>query len=75
MAKNKTEPAHYAALAIQPKDVVIAWRLCFWLGNCLKYVCRRGTKAGESELDDLKKAKWYLDERIKQLEAEAQTNG
>ncbi len=75
MNDQKTEPAHYKALAIQPKDVVAAWRLCWWLGNCLKYLCRRGTKPGESELDDLRKARWFLDERIKQLEAEAEPNG
>ncbi len=71
MSDHKTEPSHYKTLAIQPKDVVVAWRLCFWLGNAVKYICRRGTKAGESELDDLRKASWYLNERIKQLEAEA----
>lgn len=68
---DKTQPTHYTSLAVQPKDVVRAWGLCFWLGNCVKYIARRGSKPGESELDDLLKARWYLDERIRELEMEA----
>lgn len=66
----KTEPAHYTTLTIQPIAAIKAWRLGFLLGNAVKYIARAGKKAGESELDDLRKAKFYLDERIKELEAE-----
>lgn len=40
----------------------------FCIGNALKYLLRAGKKSGESELDDLKKARWYLDRRIQQIE-------
>jgi hypothetical protein len=39
----------------------------FNLGNAVKYIWRYESKNG---LEDLKKAKWYLDDFIKQLEAE-----
>lgn len=33
----------------------------FCLGNCLKYVCRSGKKEPGKTLEDLEKARWYLD--------------
>ena len=42
--------------------------LNFNLGNVVKYIARAGQKQGESELKDLKKAVWYLNDYIKLLE-------
>lgn len=42
--------------------------LGFCLGNVIKYVLRHVQKAG---LEDLKKARWYLDREITRQEAEA----
>lgn len=39
--------------------------LGFCLGNVVKYVCRSNQKAG---LEDLKKAKWYLEREIASME-------
>lgn len=44
----------------------------FCLTNSYKYLYRAGIKEGESQGDDVKKAKWYFDwitapERVKQL--------
>lgn len=61
-------PAHYGG-ADNPYEaikVIEAWQLGFCLGNCLKYLCRAGKKG--TSLDDLKKARWYLDRHIKNLE-------
>lgn len=33
-------------------------------GNAVKYICRAGFKAPEKELEDLRKARWYLDREI-----------
>lgn len=41
---------------------------CFEIGNVIKYIWRAGLKENVSELVDLKKARWYLDSRIKTLE-------
>jgi hypothetical protein len=59
-------PAHYTFSAIEPIDVIEAWQLGFHLGNVLKYLARAGRKG--SRIDDLKKARWYLDREIKRLE-------
>lgn len=48
--------------------VIDAWELGFSLGNTVKYISRAGKKNSDKELEDLKKAKWYLDHHIKNLE-------
>jgi len=63
-------PAHYTFSAIEVIDVIEAWELGFHLGNVVKYVARAGRKG--SKLDDLKKARWYLNREIGRLEKEDQ---
>ena len=48
--------------------VIEAWGLGFCLGNVIKYIARHGKKS-EDVLNDLKKAAWYLNREIEQLEA------
>ena len=48
--------------------VIDAWQLGFCLGNTVKYISRAGKKDKEKELEDLKKALWYLQHHIEQLE-------
>lgn len=64
-------PAHYGG-ADDPYEaikVIRAWALGFCLGNTIKYICRAGRKDSARELEDLRKARWYLDEEIHQREA------
>ena len=62
-------PSHYIeGRAYEPIDVIEDWGLDFCLGNTVKYISRAGRK--NDTLEDLKKARWYLDRRIKQLEEE-----
>lgn len=60
-------PAHYGG-ADDPYEaikVIEAWGLGFCLGNTLKYISRAGKKGPKSQLvEDLKKARWYLDREI-----------
>lgn len=42
--------------------------LNFCRGNVVKYVARAGRKEPEKELEDLKKAAWYLAREIARLE-------
>lgn len=73
MADAKVDhPAHYggAGNVYEAIKVIRAWRLGFALGNAVKYIARAGKKNGESVLDDLRKARWYLDNEIATLEAE-----
>lgn len=48
--------------------VIEAWGLGFVLGNVVKYVARAGKKPGNSEVQDLKKARDYINKRIEKLE-------
>ena len=57
---------HYAKQRIQPWDAIIAWGLGFLDGNVVKYMARWKTKNG---LEDLKKARHYLDKLIEEEEA------
>lgn len=64
-------PSHYGGESnpYEAIKVIEAWRLGFNLGNAVKYVARAGKK-GEA-LEDLKKARWYLDREIANLEGAA----
>jgi len=63
-------PAHYGGDQIyEVIRVIEAWDLDFCLGNVVKYVSRAGKKDIDTELEDLKKAAWYLQRRIDQLES------
>jgi hypothetical protein len=59
-------PPHYT-FTIEVIDAIEAWGLDFRLANVVKYVARAAHKG--SQLDDLKKARWYLDRTIGKLEA------
>jgi hypothetical protein len=63
-------PLHYGG-ADNPYEaikVIEAWGLDFHLGNTVKYISRAGIKNPEKELEDLKKAAWYLQRRIDNLQ-------
>ena len=59
-------PTHYTFSPIEPISVVESWQLDFHLGNVVKYIARAGHKG--DKLQDLRKARWYLDRRIARLE-------
>lgn len=56
-------PSHYNSGAIEVICYIEdnGWAEGFCLGNCIKYLSRKGKKPGEGEIKDLLKAKWYLD--------------
>jgi len=60
-------PKHYNAGKIEVISVIEDWSLDFLLGNVIKYIGRSGKKIKSSELEDLLKAKWYLDRKISSL--------
>lgn len=62
------KPKHYADSKIEVIDYIEDKRLGFCLGNVIKYVSRAGKKHKEKEIEDLQKARWYLDRRIYELE-------
>jgi hypothetical protein len=60
---SKENPDHYKRFNIEAIDVTEQFN--FNLGNVIKYVWRAGYKDGESKLDDLTKAMWYLSREIR----------
>lgn len=61
----EVSPDHYKRWKVEPLWFIMQNDLPFWLGNVLKYCMRFDAKDG---LKDLKKARVYLDEKIKELE-------
>lgn len=63
-------PKHYGGEENQYEaiKVIEAWELDFCLGNAVKYISRAGKK--DDIIQDLKKAKWYLERKIDKLENE-----
>lgn len=73
VAENEAvkHPAHYGG-ADDPYEaikVIEAWDLNFNLGSVLKYVRRAGKKDASKELEDLRKARFYIDHEITRLES------
>lgn len=66
MTDAVNHPAHYNRGGIESIDVIEAFHLDFCTGNAVKYILRHKFK--EDALQDLKKARWYIDRRISQLE-------
>jgi hypothetical protein len=66
--EHVNHPEHYGGDQVyEAIKVIEAWELDFCLGNVVKYVSRAGKKDPTKELEDLEKAKWYLQRRIDQL--------
>lgn len=67
---NINHPSHYTDGNIEVMDFIEDKQLNFARGNVIKYVSRAGKKNPNKELEDLKKAMWYLNREIERLEKE-----
>ena len=58
-------PNHYGGKesVYEAIKVIEAWNLDFSLGNVIKYISRAGKKS-DNVMEDLEKAKWYLERAI-----------
>ena len=61
-------PSHYTDGKIEVIDFIEDKKLGFCLGNAVKYISRAGKKDPTKEVEDLQKAKWYVERRIKELQ-------
>lgn len=61
-------PPHYTSHPSGVECIQITEHLNFCVGNAVKYLWRAGLKDGASALDDLRKARWYVDREIARLE-------
>jgi len=59
-------PAHYCAHKVTTVQLIDDWGLDFFLGNTVKYIERHQLKG--NPLQDLRKAKKYLEMKIELLE-------
>jgi hypothetical protein len=63
---NVNHPEHYKMGGIETIDFIEAKSLGYHLGNVVKYVTRADHKG--NRLEDLKKAQWYLNRAVANLE-------
>ena len=61
-------PKHYTDGRIEVIEYIEDKKLGFCLGNAIKYISRAGKKEKDKEIQDLRKAIWYLERRIYELE-------
>lgn len=74
MEDKINHPSHYTMGKIEVIDFIDDKDFNFNLGNVIKYVSRAGKKKSPGKsleakaLEDLKKARWYLDREISKRE-------
>lgn len=67
-------PSHYTSHPSGIECIDITRHYCFSIGNAIKYLWRAGLKTDaaltskEKEIEDLQKAIWYINDRIKELQ-------
>lgn len=62
--KDPINPSYYVMHGLETIDIIEAAELGFCLGNAVKYIVRAGKKDPSTEIEDLKKAEWYIKRRI-----------
>lgn len=74
VSDSVNHPSHYNQHPSGVECIDIARHYCFSIGNAIKYLWRAGFKKDakltdkQKETEDLKKAIWYIEDRIKELE-------
>jgi hypothetical protein len=69
---NINKPKHYNNHPSGIECIEIAKHHDFCIGNAIKYLWRAGLKDGNSEIQDLKKAIWYIQCKIDTLIVESE---
>lgn len=64
---NVNHPKHYNQGKIEVIEFIEDKKLNYHRGNAVKYIARAGIKDSSKEIEDLEKAKWYLDREIELL--------
>lgn len=77
MEDNVNNPKHYNSHPSGIECIEITRHYCFSIGNAIKYLWRAGLKKEQGlddrqkQIEDLKKAIWYIQDEIKRLENES----
>ena len=77
---NKIEPNYYKDRKVQTIDAIESQLSPeefkgYLKGNVIKYISRSGKKFGSPEVEDMKKAQWYLKRILSTLETDELTQG
>lgn len=67
--KDPTNPDHYKVHPSGVECIEVTEHMGFNVGNAVKYLWRHGEKG--DPLEDLRKARWYVDREIQRLEKSA----
>ncbi len=62
-------PSHYNKGKIEVIEFIEDQKMNYHIGNLTKYIARAGHKDPSKEVEDLEKARWYLDRYIEVLKA------
>ena len=65
-------PSNYTQGKIECIDFIMDKKLNFCRGNAVKYIVRAGLKDPTKEVEDLKKAIFYLNAEIREIESNEQ---
>ena len=68
MSDAVNHPSHYTDGNIEVIEYIEDKKLDYCLGNAVKYISRAGKKDPAKEIEDLRKADWYINRRIQELE-------
>lgn len=60
---NVNHPSHYTSYK-GLEIIELTEQLNFCKGNAIKYIARAGLKDPDKEIEDLEKARWYIDREI-----------
>lgn len=69
VVETVNHPSHYGGDTVyEVIKVIKAWKLGFSLGNAVKYIARAGRKDPAKTIEDLKKAIFYINDEIAEIE-------
>ena len=67
--KDNVNPAQYQTGSIEVIDFILDQKMSYLIASATKYLCRypHKHKAGEGRLDDLRKARWFIEKQIEEI--------
>lgn len=66
-------PSHYTDGKFETIEAIESWRPGYHFGNAIKYISRAGKKSKDTELEDLRKARWYIERYLDYHHQEAES--
>lgn len=67
MKNSVNHPSHYTTGKIEVIDFIEDKKLSYHRGNAIKYIVRAGLKDPNKTIEDLEKAKWYIEREIQNI--------